>query len=177
MTCTQCDGSGKIPNYGTCPQCSHTHKYAGIGARVTPEAIVAQMQSIAMRLAMSGWFLRSGGAKGADKAFEAGCDVINPSAKSIRCGTLWEPAMNHAARYHPAWSKCSNDAARSLHARNSLVMMGDHLNDPVKFVVCWTVDGAVTGGTGQALRIAQEHQIPIFNLAVTDEAALWEFLT
>jgi hypothetical protein len=31
-------------------------------------------------------------------------------------------------------------------------------------VVCWTKDGKSSGGTGQALRIAEYYSIPIFNL-------------
>ena len=32
------------------------------------------------------------------------------------------------------------------------------------FVLCWTPYGAAAGGTGQALRIAEHHHIPVFNL-------------
>ncbi len=33
-----------------------------------------------------------------------------------------------------------------------------------QFVICWTKDGLDSGGTGQALRIAREAGIPIYNL-------------
>lgn len=32
------------------------------------------------------------------------------------------------------------------------------------FVVCWTSDGKDSGGTGQALRIARDRNIPVYNL-------------
>jgi hypothetical protein len=46
------------------------------------------------------------------------------------------------------------------------------LISPVKFVICWTPDGAIshagrsirTGGTGTAISIASANQIPVFNL-------------
>jgi len=149
--------------------------YAGIGSRETPEAIRTEMQTIAMTLCVQGWVLRSGGAKGADEAFEKGCDLINARRKIVRTATSHQPALTHAAQFHPDWGACT-DVGQALHARNSLVMMGDWLDNPVKFVVCWTPDGAVTGGTGQALRIAEAYKIPVFNLAVTPVAALWEHL-
>ena len=57
-------------------------------------------------------------------------------------------------------------------------MLGDDLDQPVSFVVCWTPGGEVTGGTGQALRIAADPQynIPVFNLALHRPEALWEWL-
>ena len=39
------------------------------------------------------------------------------------------------------------------------------LDRPVDAVVCWTCDGgAVTGGTGMGIRIAEAHGIPVLNL-------------
>jgi hypothetical protein len=49
-------------------------------------------------------------------------------------------------------------------ARNCQQVLGQNLNLPVDFVVCWTKDGGKTGGTGQALRIADDLNIPIYNL-------------
>jgi predicted Rossmann fold nucleotide-binding protein DprA/Smf involved in DNA uptake len=49
-------------------------KYAGIGSRSTPPETLPLIESIAARLAEKGWVLRSGGADGADSAFEKGCD-------------------------------------------------------------------------------------------------------
>lgn len=71
--------------------------------------------------------------------------------------------MAHAARYHPAWARL-DDHARRLHARNSLIVLGRLLDDPVDFVVCWTPKGEWVGGTSQALRVAKAAGIKIFNL-------------
>lgn len=167
MTCQQCNGTGQN-RYGPCAACFGTGapqaKYAGVGARATPGVVLQTMSTIAMQLAMRGWGLWSGGCKkGADAAFEQGCDMMR-GRKVIRTATEWQPALDHAARYHPNWEACDT-AARMLLARTSLVMLGDTLDDPVRAVVCWTEGGAVKGGTGQALRIAAEHMIPVWNLA------------
>ena len=44
--------------------------YAGIGARATPAPVLADMTVMAGWLARTGWHLASGGAHGADGAFE-----------------------------------------------------------------------------------------------------------
>ena len=153
--------------------------YAGIGARVTPPDVLARMTNIATLLAMQGMVLRSGGARGADRAFEEGVDRINPRLRIryIALNAERNPAwFNHARKYHPAWSKLSREH-QQLHARNSAIMLNDGLNDPVAFVVCWTPGGGVEGGTGQALRIAPDYSIPVFNLAIDgDEARMWQFV-
>lgn len=46
--------------------------YTGVGSRETPEEIQMVMRKTAEKLASLGWTLRSGGAKGADSAFELG---------------------------------------------------------------------------------------------------------
>lgn len=37
------------------------------------------------------------------------------------------------------------------------------MNSPVNFVICYTAGGRVDGGTGQAIRIAMDHDIPVIN--------------
>lgn len=155
--------------------------YTGIGARSTPAGILSIMTRFAYAAEKLGYTLRSGGAKGADSAFEAG--VIFPINKeiylpwpkfndntSILCAQT-PAAFAMAAKYHPAWDKCS-DTARKFHARNCYQILGLSLTTPVNFVVCWTPEGKVTGGTGQALRIAIDHDIHIFNLALEKDLEL-----
>lgn len=190
MTCRTCSGTGSISVYQSqtksratyrCSVCFGTGTevrgvaYAGIGSRKTPDEVCSTMTTIGMLLAMRGLVLRSGKAKQADQAFEKGCDLVS-GPKTIRAATEHAPAMAHAALFHPAWNAC-DDHAKALHARNSQVMLGDWLDDPVRFVVCWTPNGAVTGGTGQALRIAAAYKVPVFNVALPGaEAQLWEWL-
>jgi hypothetical protein len=72
-------------------------------------------------------------------------------------------AQEIARKYHPAWNNLSH-AAKKLMTRNTFQILGYDLNTPVSFVVCWTLGGKIQGGTGQALRIAKDMNIPIFNL-------------
>jgi len=136
--------------------------YAGIGSRQTPKDILGVMKRLAAKLSEDGWTLRSGGAEGADKAFQAGADpqqviVFRPQHAQAN-------HLQHAALFHPAWDKCS-DYAKKLHGRNSMIILGVGLDEPVKFVVCWTPGAQLKGGTAQGMRIAQRNDIPIFNLA------------
>lgn len=62
---------------------------------------------------------------------------------------------------------------RALMARNCQQVLGPNLDDPSKFVLCWTPDGCehastrsrTTGGTGLAISVASEFGIPVFNMA------------
>lgn len=152
-------------------------KYAGIGSRETPMPVLIQMEMLGALFGARGFLLRSGKAKGADTAFEVGCDKVRGN-KLIRVATIWKPALEHAARYHPNWEACDRHA-QALHARNSLVMLGDRFDDPVDFVCCWTPGGRIEGGTGQALRIAADpfYAIPVFNLAIDGaHDAMWQWI-
>ena len=50
--------------------------YTGIGSRKTPIEIINKMIKLGQILGKHGYILRSGGANGADKAFEQGCDNV-----------------------------------------------------------------------------------------------------
>lgn len=153
--------------------------YAGIGSRETPKEVLQDMQFIGAALAVRNATLRSGGAGGADSAFEHGCNLMK-GAKEIyipwdgfnnrengREGAIIPPfndqVFEYARAFHPNWAACS-DGAKKLHARNLYQIGGIDLNTAVDFVVCWTKDGKASGGTGQAIRIAESLQIPVFNL-------------
>jgi hypothetical protein len=162
------------------PQNINMH-YAGIGARATPPQVLKIMSQLASKLESMGYLLRSGGAAGADAAFERG--VRNPAAKQIYlpsksfnsryadnisyidATTLpnWNQAIATVNQFHPAPERLS-DFARNLMARNAMQVLGSSMNQPAKMVVAWTPGGQTVGGTGQALRIAQAHGIPIRNL-------------
>lgn len=62
--------------------------YAGIGSRKTPKKILEQMRNISSFLAKEGYTLRSGGADGADSAFEDGCDLVLGEKKYTFLGTV-----------------------------------------------------------------------------------------
>ncbi len=146
--------------------------YSGIGSRETPEHILGIMSKIGKSFAEKGLLLRSGGAIGADTAFERGCDLAKGKKEIYYAANnkgiivseeIMQQALELAGQMHPAWHKCS-DYAKRLHARNGMQILGRELNEPVDFVVCWTKDGGPTGGTGQAIRLAMSRDIKIYNL-------------
>lgn len=59
-------------------------------------------------------------------------------------------------------------ATQLLHARNMHIILGANLDSPVEIVICWTKDGLRSGGTGQALRLAESRDIPIYDLGIPD---------
>ena len=167
-----------------------TLTYAGIGARATPAAVLADMTVMAGWLARTGWTLSTGGADGADSAFAAGAPAEQRTVwlpwrgynghRGPDCQVLSQAAlaacMEIAAPLHPAWERCS-PAVRKLHARNVAILLGERLDRPVDAVVCWSGQGgAAVGGTGMGIRIAQSRGIPVFNLGAMAPRAVCERL-
>src|SRR5436305_1567732 len=110
--------------------------YAGVGSRKTPEDALERMRHYAARLAERGFILRSGGAPGADTAFEEGTKDFPHHQRMIYLP--WVGFNNHvegvvvgndmalmaiASRYHPKWA-CCKSGARKLHARNVAQILG-----------------------------------------------------
>lgn len=146
--------------------------YTGVGSRDTPSEVKDVMQKMASILEKKGYVLRTGDADGADSAFRAGVK----SRDNIKVYTVDDTndlALEFGEQYHPAWEKVGS-YGRKLHARNSFQVLGDNLEDPKPslFLICWTPDGATsddersidTGGTGQAISIADDFGVPVYNL-------------
>lgn len=142
--------------------------YTGVGSRSTPNDIQQIMTELAHKLNGYGYILRSGGASGADTAFESGA----VDKKEIYlAGDCTPAAMDISKKYHPAWERCT-DYVRRLHGRNAFQVLGADLKTPSAFLICWTEDGASThtertihtGGTGTAISIADAHHVRITNL-------------
>ena len=157
--------------------------YAGIGSRKTPPEILEAMTALARDLEQAGWHLHSGGADGADSAFEngttkAGRTVYLPwkgynDRTGADCVTLTNTEQAHAqgivSKYHEAWHRCSR-GARALHGRNEAIIHGlGHAptDRRVDAVICWTPGGATQGGTATGIKMARTAGIPVLNLALT----------
>ena len=160
--------------------------YAGIGSRETPEDIYFRLMTSSKKLAQKGFTLRSGGADGADKACETGAilglgerEIYLPWKKfngnASPLFNVSKEALKLAEEYHPTWERLSH-GAKLLMGRNCYQVLGLSLNDPVEFILCWTKDGGATGGTGQALRIAEDWQIPVYNLFSMSDEDIWKDL-
>ena len=148
--------------------------YAGVGSRQTPPEILETMADIAQTLGDAGTALSTGGAHGADKAFETGAlrthapitvhtpwpgyngyrpgrdpetdiDVVHPKPASTIQGHAY---IDLAREHHPYWTRCSR-GARALFLRNVSVLAGA-LDDegetlPVRAVIAYTPNGLPTG--------------------------------
>jgi hypothetical protein len=136
------------------------------------------MLQIAHGFAHQGWLLRSGGAEGADSAFEQGCDMAGGPKEIYLPWKRFngnhsplvlpfdneEEAQAITRRHHPAYHNLTQ-GGRKLMTRNAYQILGRNLNDPVTLVVCWTPGGQMKGSTAQAIRMAHSMKIPVLNLA------------
>jgi predicted Rossmann fold nucleotide-binding protein DprA/Smf involved in DNA uptake len=55
----------------------NTKIYVEIGLRSTPQSVLDALTKVATKLRKEGWVLRSGAAREADSAFEAGADAAH----------------------------------------------------------------------------------------------------
>lgn len=164
--------------------------YAGIGSREITKEEEAIIKKISVFLKKNGYILRSGHAKGADRAFEIGANdenseiympwngfgqkpykddlgmpIIGKSIILINGSDVQIKASESLDIFHPN-GKFITGPVRKLHERNFCQIMGLD-NTPVDFVVCCAnsdQDGEVLGGTGQAVRIAKHYKIPVINI-------------
>jgi len=148
--------------------------YAGIGSRQTPIELKEKIKMIVEHLNLKEYTLRSGGAEGADSFFEeftTNKEIYLPwkgfNNNNSQLYTPTTDAFLMAEKYHPRFKSLSF-GAKKLMARNCHQVLGLDLKTPVDFIVCWTSNGLATGGTGQALRIAENFKIPIYNLFFED---------
>jgi hypothetical protein len=158
--------------------------YAGIGSRETPENVLKIMEQLGKIFAKKNFILRSGAAEGADRAFEKGCDEakgqkeiylpwknFNGSESDLFYENLPAAAEEIAFKYHPNLYKCTYGVIKMM-TRNSCQILGKDCHTKCNFVVCYCAidsNGNETGGTSQALRIARDKNIPIFNLFYKEE--------
>lgn len=170
--------------------------YAGVGSRETPPVVLQAISALAARLSGRGWVLRTGLSPGADQAFCRGAlagrgavELYLPwpgfEARALSGGprppgvtVLRRPsraAYALAARFQPRWSALTRPQ-RALLARDVHEVLGADLASPVRAVICWTADGSLDGRgvfadrTGQTLRIARGHRVPVLNLSRPEHA-------
>ena len=129
-----------------------TNYYTGIGSRETPNEILDRMTRLGSWFSELDWVLRSGGAEGADRAFERGvrvgkqCDIYIPwkcfakHSDNPMIGSefdTWEEAEEIAKSIHPLGNIFNDDGtskwdnmkrgAKALHARNVYQVLGSDL--------------------------------------------------
>lgn len=158
--------------------------YAGIGSRETPLDILNLMTRVAIALTNDNWILRSGGADGADTAFEIGAgrkEIYLPwngfNGKTVDNVSYFLPPETEEARdyvydYHPSGLYLKQGPFK-LMVRNTYQVLGADLQSPADVVICWTSDGKASGGTGQAMRIAKDYKLEIINLYYSNQLDDW----
>ena len=158
--------------------------YTGVGSRETPSEICTIFQEIGETLAKQGYILRSGAATGADTAFEVGCDIAKGKKKIFipwsnfnkSTSTLIganEEALKIAEEVIPWWNTLKK-WPQILHGRNAYQVLGQDLNTPSDFVICWTDGGKLIGGTRTAIKIAQKNNIRVYNFGLVEHIKQFE---
>lgn len=180
--------------------------YAGIGSRETPQDVCRKMFTAGRILWEAGLTLRSGGASGADTAFEFGAlcaangqeSVDDAAALRKSPETNWDRIEIHLPyerfNSHPSPRYGSTKEARHIASqyhprwdilsctgrdfmgRNAYQILGRDLGTPVSFVLCWTPKGKISGGTGQALRHARDLEIPVLNFGIDEDQYISDYL-
>ena len=148
--------------------------YAGVGSRRTPRDVLDAMGDIAQTLGDAGAALSTGGAHGADKAFETGAlrtdapitvhtpwpgyngyqpgrdpetdiDIVHPKSTQTVAGHSY---ADLAREHHPHWKRCGR-GARALFLRNVSILAGALDDDggtlPVRAVIAYTPNGLPVG--------------------------------
>lgn len=156
--------------------------YTGIGSRKLPNQYYDLFVRLAQILSNKGYTCRSGGADGADSAFEEG-SLLGRRTPEIYLpwkgfndrnegGRLvhpfefanWKEAQKIASTIHPYWSNLKS-SYKDLHTRNVYQIIGKNLLTPSEFVVCWAEPEGdyVKGGTRTAVVLAKRLSIPVYN--------------
>ena len=138
--------------------------YAGIGSRETPKKIQYLMRDIAFALAELKWVLNSGGANGADLAFQIGCEDyckknnilyadrqqiflpwngFNDLKVRVGNGYIVYPkstkAIDLIKELHPIPSSILvKESLTALMSRNANQVLGIDLKTPIKMIICYS---------------------------------------
>jgi hypothetical protein len=155
--------------------------YAGIGSRQTPRDVWDAMYRIGRRLGDKGYICRTGGADGADTAFEfaARARTLPGGKPSVEVYLPWEGFNGRkgivigddqylrdiAIEHYPRSWHALREPVKRLMTRNSAQILGRGIGEPISaFVICWTPEGKGGGGTGQAIRVARSYGVPVYDL-------------
>lgn len=160
--------------------------YTGVGSRNTPFLVLQAMQLIGEYLYNQGWVLRSGGAVGADTAFQGihirpNDQIYLPwkgfnNSTSLRYSISTETSKYLSMVLDTSHISKLSRAGYLLHSRNVHQVLGDDLKTPSNFLVCWTNGGKDIGGTATAIKLARLFNIPIINLGNLQSSVTKDFV-
>jgi hypothetical protein len=152
--------------------------YTGIGSRTIPLILSNLFTNLSSYLESHNFILRSGGAGGTDLSFESGikdknnCRIYLPRKLFNK-----NESQLYLGNINPKLESDARDIARSIHpnpyalrgfsllahTRNAFQVLGDDLNSPSDFLVCYTENGESKGGSRTAIELAKKNNIPVFN--------------
>lgn len=104
---------------------------------------------------------------GFNNRFDEGLYVFGDFDTKLQQKAL-ELARNHY-NYGPDRFDKLPDSYKKLHGRNAFQCAGLDLNTPSKFLICWTPDGEIIGGTATSINISLVYGIPVFNLSKEED--------
>lgn len=179
--------------------------YTLIGSRETPKDIMHLMTRFATKACAFDYVGRSGGADGSDSCLEVGVNAYlsleelpdSYGGRYMEVYLPWKDFNNRdssvsgyytlpwldnkfkaeqiASEIHPAWDRCSQ-GAKKLHTRNVYQLLGQDLNTPSRFVLCWAKPKStdrktehVQGGTATAVKLGIDNGVEIINLYWEDQ--------
>lgn len=156
--------------------------YYMTGNKDTPDGIIDTMKRLAKELESFNYTLRLGGLVGPDT-------LLSEAAKKTELYLPWKDFDNKvsknyfntpqslevAKRFHPSFDTLK-PVIHAFLAMNARIVLGSKLDSPVRFVICWSEDGAETGkektsrtgNVGHVIAIASNMLIPVFNLGKPD---------
>lgn len=159
-----------------------TKYITGVGSRNTPQWALDEITSISKALRSDNYVVRSGGAKGADRAFQDAfgdnTEIYLPwdnfnglnsyDGTHINASKLdnFEKAKYIASMHCKHWDRLK-DSHKVLHGRNAYQVLGFNLDSPSMVLICYAETVSVShvkGGTNTAVQIALSHNVPVFNI-------------
>lgn len=160
--------------------------YTGIGSRDVTEEEFSMMTHLAVTLGDVGFTLRSGGAKGADTAFELGCaesvgglaeiyipwkgfgkKILNPNSKRfVPSESRFEDAKKYLLENEIIpWFERMSQGAQKLHARDYYQCVGmGVVSDFMIYCAEDDKNGVPKGGTRTAILLARSLGVPTYNI-------------
>lgn len=156
--------------------------YALAGNQDFPDSLKPVLSRILKYLERAEYTMRCGGMDGIEDFAEKETtkhEIHLPwrefANKQSKFTFTTDRAMAVAKKFFPAFDGLK-PAAQKFLAKNVRVLMGNNVNSPALFLLCWTEDGvesikdktARTGFTGHPIAIASALGIPIFNLGKAD---------
>lgn len=162
-------------------------RYVGMGTSTTPTEMHRWLKNAAVWLDSLDYMLCSGHTEKADIVFEdfsmhkeiyLPWKGFNESTSELSLESMpnVSKATEIARKFNPNFGALSDREQKQI-IMSGFQVLGQSLEEPVDFVLCWTEGGKIEGNIGQVLRIARYYEIPIFDFGSysSTEAAIAAF--